>query len=65
MLYGICMFESEVAVIHSVALLQVLIVDLDNHKFVQRMGDEKTILPKKLHRSLLTALDMAKSGEFL
>lgn len=44
-------------------LFKVLIVDLDNHKFLQRKGDEKTILPKKLHRSLVTALDMAKSGK--
>lgn len=37
-------------------------MDLDNHKFLQRVGDEKTILPKKLHRSLVASLDMAKSG---
>jgi len=40
---------------------EVLIVDVDNHRFLQRMGDEKSILPKKLHRALSSALEMAKS----
>ncbi len=46
-------------------LLQVVIVDLDKKQFVRTIGDEATLLPKKLQKALKTAINMCKidSGE--
>ena len=45
---------------------QVLIVDLDNNKLLECMGDESTIIPKKLQKALAMALHMCKEdGEYL
>jgi len=43
--------------------VQVLVVNVDTQKFITATGDENTILPKRLFKALLAALDMARAGE--
>ncbi|XP_046546111.1 DENN domain-containing protein 2B-like isoform X2 [Haliotis rubra] len=41
-------------------LEEVVIVDLDKKQFVRSIGDEATLLPKKLQKALKTAINMCK-----
>ena len=45
--------------------MQVIIVDLDKKHVVRSMGDELTLLPKKVQKALKTAINMCRidSGE--
>ena len=54
--------ESALEALSSFELDDVLMVNLDEGRIIREMGDEATILPPKLHRSLLRGLQVRKGN---